>query len=126
MTELSSPTGYRRVHGELAALCIKVAASTVWSILKEHGIPPEPEPAHTTGANFLRSQAEAALVPRRNLQVVRPVYRLDDVTEPAHSSHSMRALLMPTSPLRCPAAALWGTTASRRSPPGCETGSTTA
>ncbi|MDD1063443.1 transcriptional regulator, partial [Streptomyces cocklensis] len=26
--------GYRRVHGELAALGIKVAASTVWSILK--------------------------------------------------------------------------------------------
>jgi transposase len=29
--------GYRRVHGELAALGTKVAASTVWTILKEHG-----------------------------------------------------------------------------------------
>jgi hypothetical protein len=32
--------GDRRVHGELAALGIKVAASTVWNILKEHGIDP--------------------------------------------------------------------------------------
>jgi hypothetical protein len=27
--------GYRRVHGELATLGIKVAASTVWEILKD-------------------------------------------------------------------------------------------
>jgi transposase InsO family protein len=53
--------GYRRVHGELAALGIKVAASTVWSILKEHGIPPVPERGHTTRAALLRSQAEAIL-----------------------------------------------------------------
>ncbi|GAA3812584.1 integrase core domain-containing protein [Streptomyces chiangmaiensis] len=53
--------GYRRVHGELAALGIKVAASTVWSILKEHGIPPALDRAHTTWADFLRSQAEAIL-----------------------------------------------------------------
>ncbi|MFI0818533.1 integrase core domain-containing protein [Streptomyces sp. NPDC021098] len=53
--------GYRRVHGELSALGIKVAASTVWSILKEHGIPPAPEREHTTWATFLRSQADAIL-----------------------------------------------------------------
>ncbi|MFE2090692.1 integrase core domain-containing protein [Streptomyces sp. NPDC059460] len=53
--------GYRRVHGELAALGIKVAASTVWTILKEHGIPPAPERGHTTWADFLRSQADAIL-----------------------------------------------------------------
>lgn len=53
--------GYRRVHGELAALGIKVAASTVWSILKEHRIPPAPDRQHTTWAAFLRSQAEAIL-----------------------------------------------------------------
>ncbi len=46
------------MHGELTALGIKVAASTVWSILKEHGIPPA---KHTTWATFLRSQAEAIL-----------------------------------------------------------------
>jgi transposase InsO family protein len=57
-----NPTwGYRRVHGELAALGIKIAASTVWTILKEHGIPPAPERGHTTWATFLRSQADAIL-----------------------------------------------------------------
>jgi putative transposase len=53
--------GYRRIHGELAALGIKVAASTVWEILKEHGIPPAPERQGTTWAAFLRGQADALL-----------------------------------------------------------------
>jgi hypothetical protein len=53
--------GYRRIHGELAALGIKVAASTVWEILKEHGIPPAPERECTAWADFLRSQADALL-----------------------------------------------------------------
>jgi hypothetical protein len=53
--------GYRRIHGELAALGIKVAASTVWEILREHGIPPAPERESTTWADFLRSQAHALL-----------------------------------------------------------------
>ena len=53
------PWGYRRIHGEPAALGIKVAASTVWEILKEHGIPPAPERQSTTWAAFLRGQAEA-------------------------------------------------------------------
>jgi hypothetical protein len=35
--------GYRRVHGELLVLGVKVAASTVWEILKDAGIPPAPE-----------------------------------------------------------------------------------
>ncbi|SHN32672.1 integrase core domain-containing protein [Actinacidiphila paucisporea] len=53
--------GYRRIYGELSALRIKVAASTVWEILKEHCIPPAPERASTTWANVLRSQAGALL-----------------------------------------------------------------
>ncbi|MFC5674904.1 integrase core domain-containing protein [Streptomyces incanus] len=55
----NSSWGYHRIHGELAALGIKVAASTVWEILKEHGIPPAPERQGTTWAAFLRSQADA-------------------------------------------------------------------
>jgi transposase len=46
------------VHGELATLGIKVAASTVWEILKDEGINPAPERTATTWAAFLRSQAE--------------------------------------------------------------------
>ncbi|MFI6505836.1 hypothetical protein [Nonomuraea typhae] len=51
--------GYRRVHGELTTLGIKVAASTVWEILQREGLDPAPERATTTWADFLRSQAEA-------------------------------------------------------------------
>nr|WP_194897288.1 integrase core domain-containing protein [Catenulispora pinisilvae] len=54
--------GYRRIHGELAGLGIKIAASTVWEILKGAGV--EPAPTRDTGpswAAFLRSQAEAII-----------------------------------------------------------------
>jgi putative transposase len=53
--------GYRRIHGELAGLGVKVAASTVWEILKASGISPAPKRAGTTWSQFLRSQAEAIL-----------------------------------------------------------------
>jgi transposase InsO family protein len=53
--------GYRRLHGELLVLGVKVAASTVWEILQEAGIPPAPERASSTWADFLRSQADALL-----------------------------------------------------------------
>lgn len=53
--------GYRRLHGELLVLGVKVAASTVWEILKEAGIDPAPERASSTWAHFLRSQADALL-----------------------------------------------------------------
>jgi putative transposase len=53
--------GYRRVHGELLVLGVKVAASTVWEILHGAGIDPAPERSSTTWADFLRSQAEALL-----------------------------------------------------------------
>jgi putative transposase len=53
--------GYRRIHGELLVLGIKVGASTVWEILHEAGIDPAPERTSTTWATFLRSQSEAIL-----------------------------------------------------------------
>jgi hypothetical protein len=53
--------GYRRVHGELLVLGLKVAASTVWEILKDAGIEPAPARASSTWAGFLRFQAEALL-----------------------------------------------------------------
>lgn len=53
--------GYRRLHGELLVLGVKVAASTAWEILKDAGIPPAPERASGTWADFLRSQADALL-----------------------------------------------------------------
>lgn len=53
--------GYRRIHGELLALGVKVAASTVWRILTDAGIDPAPERASSTWPQFLRSQAEVLL-----------------------------------------------------------------
>jgi transposase InsO family protein len=53
--------GYRRIHGELAALAIKVAPSTVWEILTTSGIEPAPRRDHQTWTTFLRSQARAIL-----------------------------------------------------------------
>jgi transposase len=53
--------GYRRVHGELATLGVKVAASTAWEILKAEGIDPAPDRSATTWSDFLRSQADALL-----------------------------------------------------------------
>jgi putative transposase len=49
--------GYRRIQGELVALGIKLAASTVWSILKQTGIEPAPKRLETSWAEFLRRQA---------------------------------------------------------------------
>ncbi|MGH3672215.1 MAG: integrase core domain-containing protein [Pseudonocardiaceae bacterium] len=53
--------GYRRVHGELITLGIKIAASTVWEILKTNGTEPAPHRDHLTWTTFLRSQAQAIL-----------------------------------------------------------------
>jgi transposase len=53
--------GYRRIHGELAGLGVKVAASTVWEILRASGINPARRQAAPTWPQFLRSQAEAIL-----------------------------------------------------------------
>ena len=34
--------GYRRIHGKLATMGVVIAASSVWAILKRHGIDPSP------------------------------------------------------------------------------------
>jgi|CZLB01.1.fsa_nt_gi transposase len=53
--------GYRRIHGELAGMGVKIAASTAWEILKNAGIDPAPRRTAPTWSQFLRSQAEAVL-----------------------------------------------------------------
>jgi putative transposase len=38
-----NPTwGYRRIHGELASMGVRLAPSSVWAILRRHGIEPTP------------------------------------------------------------------------------------
>ncbi len=51
--------GHRRIHGELAGLGVRVAASTVWEILKASGTGPARRRTGPTWSQFLRSQAEA-------------------------------------------------------------------
>jgi putative transposase len=53
-----SSWGCRRIHGELAMPAITLAPSTVWEILKRHGIGPAPDRDHTTWSAFLRGQAQ--------------------------------------------------------------------
>jgi len=53
--------GYRRIQGELIGLGVKLAASTVWAILKEAGIGPAPRRSEQSWTEFLRQQAASVL-----------------------------------------------------------------
>ena len=61
ITRENDSWGYRRIHGELLTLGIKVAPSTVWEMLKDAGIDPAPQRTATNWSTFLRSQAEAII-----------------------------------------------------------------
>ncbi len=53
--------GYRRIQGELVGLGVKLAASTVWTILKDAGVEPAPRRLEQSWAEFLRAQAASIL-----------------------------------------------------------------
>src|SRR5438046_4095974 len=53
--------GYRRIQGELVGLGVKLAASTVWTMLKEAGVEPAPRRLEASWAEFLRQQAASSL-----------------------------------------------------------------
>src|SRR5262249_34932816 len=46
--------GYRRIHGELVGLGIRIAPSTIWQILRRHGIEPAPRRGELSWCEFLR------------------------------------------------------------------------
>jgi putative transposase len=57
-----NPTwGYRRIQGELATMGVVLAPSTVWAILRRHGVDPSPMRSGPTWAEFLCSQASSML-----------------------------------------------------------------
>src|SRR5246127_3843545 len=87
-----SRVGYRRVHGELLVLGVKVAASTVWEILREAGIDPAPERSSTNWADFLRSQAEVLLACYFWETVTLPGTRLHVLAVIEHASRRIRIL----------------------------------
>jgi putative transposase len=54
-----NPTwGYRRVHGELAGLGIRLAPSSVWAILRRRGVDPAPRRSGPSWTEFVRAQAK--------------------------------------------------------------------
>jgi putative transposase len=53
--------GYRRIHGELARLGVKVAPSTVWLLLNRAGSAHGTTPAGLTWRQFLSARAEGIL-----------------------------------------------------------------
>jgi transposase InsO family protein len=84
--------GYRRVHGELLTLGIKVAPSTVWEILREAGIDPTSDRATTTWTDFLRSQAHALLAADFIETVTLTGARMYILTVIDHASRRIRVL----------------------------------
>jgi len=57
-----NPTwGYRRIQGELTGMGVVLAPSSVWAILRRHGIDPSPTRKGPTWTEFLRSQPASLL-----------------------------------------------------------------
>jgi putative transposase len=57
-----NPTrGYRRIHGELATIGMRLAPSSVWAILRRPGIDPTPSRTGPSWTAFLKSQASSML-----------------------------------------------------------------
>ena len=57
----NSTWGYGRIQGELATMGVVLAPSSVWAILRRHGIDPSPMPKGPTWNEFLRFQASSML-----------------------------------------------------------------
>jgi transposase InsO family protein len=100
--------GYRRIHGELLVLGVKVAPSTVWEILRAAGIDPAPARSATTWAAFLRSQADALLAADFIETVTLTGARLYVLAVIEHASRRVRLLGVTAHPN-----AVWVTQAAR-------------
>src|SRR5262249_13601051 len=52
---------YKRIHGELVGGGIGLSASSVWNILRRHGVEPAPRRASVSWGEFLRQQASGII-----------------------------------------------------------------
>ncbi len=60
--DAENPTwGYRRIHGEILRLGHRIAASTVWTILRSEGRDPTPNRTGPSWSQFIASQAKAMI-----------------------------------------------------------------
>jgi putative transposase len=100
--------GYRRIHGELLTLGVKVAPSTVWEILKDAGIDPAPQRTATNWSAFLRSQAEAIMALDFFEVVTLTGARLHVLAAIEHATRRVRVLGATAAPT-----AAWVTQAAR-------------
>jgi putative transposase len=88
--------GYRRIHGELVGLGIKIAPSTVWAILRRHRIEPAPRRAGLSWPEFLRAQGAAIIacdfLTRRHNLVAAParavLHRAGEPARPPRRRHA--------------------------------------
>ncbi|MER5262704.1 hypothetical protein ABTZ99_11560 [Actinosynnema sp. NPDC002837] len=89
-------------------LGIKVAASTIWQVLKDAGIDPAPERTTTTWSAFLRSQADALLACDFFETTTLSGIRLHVLAVIEHANRRIRVLGATAHPTAC-----WVTQAAR-------------
>jgi transposase InsO family protein len=96
--------GYRRVHGELLTLGVKVAASTVWEIMRAAGIAPAPDRATSTWAPILRAQATRLYILAAIDHASRRIRILGATARPTASwvAQAARNLVMDLEDVGCP------------------------
>jgi hypothetical protein len=91
--------GYRRIHGELLVLGVKVAASTVWEILKQADVDPAPQRTSTTWTTFLRPKPTPSSPPTSSKPRRWPAHACtswpSSNTPPAGSASSAPPLIRP-------------------------------
>jgi len=91
---LAREWGYRRVHEELANMRVHLAPSSVWEILRRHGIEPTPRRSGPIWAEFLRAQATT-------IELVVRLVQLESCTSPWPTGLN-RTQLLPYESFQCP------------------------
>jgi len=64
--------GYRRIHGEMRRLGYRIAASTVWKILRDGGRMPTPNRTGPSWSELIASQAHALVATAGRLSPSHP------------------------------------------------------
>jgi putative transposase len=104
-----NPTwGHRRVQGELVRLGHRIAASTVWQILRDAGLDPAPRRSGPSWHQFLTAQAKAVLAVdfvAVDTVMLRRIYTLIAVEHGSRRAHLLGVTAHPTGP--------WTTQAAR-------------